>query len=520
MNQRSRWVYGALLAVWAIVVVWQGLEHNRFCKAAREALIARARDISTTVGLVMRSQRRFGVISRERIESALSALVRPNEVPSIALLNAAGEVVASAGAPIDFETKRLAPVGLHWGDRTLTVLNLVDLGTDVATEPERSRPPLVLPRDEIFNPFGTNRPGTNRPPPPPGPPPGGPPPDRPPGPAGPEFAPTNLAEVPGIPLPPDATNRPPRERGGPRPRLGRPYWMSEAEYKEAIQKQGAHSFAIVLATRPMQMAARQDLWVRLLISGLASVAVAGLALAWRSFTRAAELEVRLVRAAELNNRLKEMNLAAAGLAHETKNPLNIIRGLAQLIAKQESAPPEVRQKSAQIVEEADRVTAQLNEFISFSRPREIRRANVPLGSVVAEVVRALTPDLEEKAIRLHVPPDLPTIEADEQQLRQALFNLLLNAVQAVEPQGQIQLATLKQDSTTIALDIRDNGPGVPPEHRQDIFKPYFTTNQKGTGLGLAVVQQIVLAHGWEIQCLPNEPRGAIFRISHVRLAGS
>jgi two-component system nitrogen regulation sensor histidine kinase NtrY len=83
---------------------------------------------------------------------------------------------------------------------------------------------------------------------------------------------------------------------------------------------------------------------------------------------------------------------------------------------------------------------------------------------------------------------------------------------------EIQLATLKLDSATIALDIRDNGPGVPPEHRQDIFKPYFTTNQKGTGLGLAVVQQIVLAHGWEIQCLPNEPRGAIFRISHIRLA--
>jgi signal transduction histidine kinase len=510
MNLRSPWVYAALLAVWAIVVVWQVFEHNRVREAAKAALIARARDISTTVGLVMRSQRRFGVISRERIESALNALVRPNEVPSIALLNAAGEVVASAGAPIDFETKRLAPVGLHWGERTLTVLNLVDLGTEVPTEPEAARPTLVLPRGEIFNPFGTNRPGTNRVPPQPplGPPHPGPPPSG---------TATNADQGATI-ASADLTNRPPRERAGPRPRLGRPFWMTEAEYKEAIQKQGAHSFAIVLATRPMQVAARQDLWVRLLISGLASAAVAGLALAWRSFTRAAELEVRLVRAAELNNRLKEMNLAAAGLAHETKNPLNIIRGLAQLLAKLESAPPEVRQKSAQIVEEADRVTAQLNEFISFSRPREIRRANVPLGSVVSEVVRALTPDLEEKGIRLQVPRDLPTIEADEQQLRQALFNLLLNAVQAVEPHGEIQLATLKLDSATIALDIRDNGPGVPPEHRQDIFKPYFTTNQKGTGLGLAVVQQIVLAHGWEIQCLPNEPRGAIFRISHIRLA--
>jgi signal transduction histidine kinase len=63
--------------------------------------------------------------------------------------------------------------------------------------------------------------------------------------------------------------------------------------------------------------------------------------------------------------------------------------------------------------------------------------------------------------------------------------------------------------------VSDNGPGVAPEHRQDIFKPYFTTHQEGTGLGLAVVQQIVLAHGWEVECLPNQPRGAVFRISHL-----
>ena len=72
----------------------------------------------------------------------------------------------------------------------------------------------------------------------------------------------------------------------------------------------------------------------------------------------------------------------------------------------------------------------------------------------------------------------------------------------------------------IALELRDDGPGVSPEHRADIFKPYFTTNEKGTGLGLAVVQQIVLAHGWEVECLPTQPRGAVFRISHLRLAAA
>ena len=113
--------------------------------------------------------------------------------------------------------------------------------------------------------------------------------------------------------------------------------------------------------------------------------------------------------------------------------------------------------------------------------------------------------------------DLSAIEADEQLLRQALFNLLINAVQAAEPGGEIQIATSKAAPGQGVLEIRDNGPGVAPENRADIFKPYFTTHQKGTGLGLAVVQQIVLAHGWEVECLSNQPRGAVFRLSHLLL---
>jgi signal transduction histidine kinase len=103
-------------------------------------------------------------------------------------------------------------------------------------------------------------------------------------------------------------------------------------------------------------------------------------------------------------------------------------------------------------------------------------------------------------------------------LRQVLFNLLINAIQAVDVGGQIQILARHVNATEASLEIRDDGPGVPPERRQEIFKPYFTTNQKGTGLGLAVVQQIVLAHGWEIECLANEPKGAVFRITHLKLA--
>jgi len=231
-------------------------------------------------------------------------------------------------------------------------------------------------------------------------------------------------------------------------------------------------------------------------------------------------QTRLVRASELNTHLKEMNVAAAGLAHETRNPLNIIRGLAQMISKQPETRPEIQSKSREIIEEADKVAAQLNEFINYSRPREVRRTRVPLISVINEVVRTLNYDVEEKKIRLQVKVEQLSIEADEQLLRQALFNLLLNAIQAVNGSAEIQVLAERRGTAEAALEVRDNGPGVPSDSRTEIFKPYFTTQKTGTGLGLAVVQQIVLAHGWEIECLPNHPSGAIFRITHLKVTGS
>ena len=511
MNLRGRFVNGVLAAVWVMIIAWQFAEHDRVRRAAKVALVNRAKDISTTLGIVLRSQRRFGVISKDRLESALNELVKPEELNAVAMLNTAGEVVASAGATIDFSVKGLVPTGEHWDNRNVTLMNLVDLGINMASEFESTNPPIVLPRSDRDR-FPTNRP-------PPAPrgegdrdfgrdrdrelPPGGPPP---------ELTFTNAD---------GSTNPPPsgrRSRGEGRPRFGRPFWMSEAEYKTAIEKQGVHSFVIVLSTGGMEAAVARDLWTRLFISLLATVSVLGFGMAWRNLARNSELEVRLVRAAELNSRLKEMNFAAAGLAHETKNPLNIIRGMAQMISKQDGASAEVRLKSRSIVDEADRVTGQLNDFINFSRPREVRRVNVALNSAVAEIVRALGHDLEDKAIKLTVAENLPDIEADEQLFRQALFNLLLNATQAVARGGEIQVIASKSSATEATLEIRDNGPGVPADHRTDIFKPYFTTTQKGTGLGLAVVQQIVLAHGWEIACAANEPRGAVFRISHLKTA--
>lgn len=503
MNRRSVLIYGFLSVAWILVLGWQVTEHFRVQRVARAELIHRAKDISNTLGIVLRSQRRFGgVISKERLESALTDLVRPGELNGIALLNAAGDVVASAGAPAESQTKAVAGPSEHWDEQTVTLMNLVDLGAGITHDIERTNPPVILSREEFFRPGDTNRVESGGPPAPP-------PEPRPPG---------NLTNADGSVSATNATVPWPRRGGNGWPRSGRPRGMSEEEYQAMLQKQGAHSFLIVMSTQSVRVACDQDLWLRLMIGVLATISVIGSGLAWRNLGQSSELQIRLVRTSELNTHLKEMNLAAAGLAHETRNPLNIIRGLAQMISKQPDAPAEIRDKSRAIVDETDKVTVQLNEFINYSRPREVRPTVLALGPAVNEVVHALSYDIEEKKVQIEVKGEPLSIEADEQLLRQTLFNLLLNAIQAIDVGGRIWIVAERQTATEAVLEIRDNGPGVPPDRRKEIFKPYVTTQEKGTGLGLAVVQQIVQAHGWEIECLSNEPKGAIFRVTHLKLA--
>jgi signal transduction histidine kinase len=504
-------VYGLLVAAWVLILGWQVVEHARIEESARAELRNRAKDISTTVGIVLRSQRRFGVISRERIEPALNGLVRPEELSAVALLNAGGDIVAFAPTNADLHVKAAPRPPELWERDTVTIINLVDLGINVTRDLESTNPTIVLSRENFTRPGETNRPPPDRefvPPPPDGANP----------PTGPVFtgADTNRPALRNDRGDNDGDRRG-RGDGDRRPRFGRPPWMSEAEFKTMIEKQGVHSFLIVLSTRSVLEALQRDLWLRCVIVGLATLSVGAFAFAWRKTVRTAELQIRLVRASEMNSHLKEMNLAAAGLAHETRNPLNIIRGLAQMISKRTDTASDIKMRSMEIVTEADRVAGQLNDFINYSRPREVRRAPVALNRVADEISRALSFDVEEKQLQLRVTGEPLTIEGDEQLFRQALFNLALNAVQAVANKGEIEIRTVKNSATEAMLEVRDNGPGVPVEERAAIFKPYFTTTQKGTGLGLAVVQQIVLAHGWEIECITNEPKGACFRVKHLKL---
>ena len=523
-------IYSLLLGVWVLVVAWQIDEHVRVREAAKTGLRKRSEAIANTLGAVVRGLQFRGAVFRDRLEPVLGELVAGDanstvsgEVISIALLNAAGEPVAAAGRPVDLEQKDILQVGEHWGLKSMTRVYSVEgaflnpsgnsnspaplileprtnsLRGDFRNFPRREPRPDQMGISNVLSAATTNGLGTNavvagQAGPPPAPPEGGvaPPPDRPPGP------------------PPSGETRP-----------RRPFWardLNDKQFQELMASRELHGLALTLSTESLQVVDLDDLWLRFIIIFFAGISAFGVGLAWRNVSKTSDLQIRLVRASELNSHLKEMNLAAAGLAHETRNPLNIIRGLAQMISKQTDTPAEIREKSRDIVDQTDKVTAQLNEFINYSRPREVRRSKVALIPAINEVVRTLTHDIEEKKLRVETGGEPIAIEADDQLLRQVLFNLVINAIQAVEANGQIHISARQLSATEAALEIRDDGPGVPADRRQEIFKPYFTTNQKGTGLGLAVVQQIVLAHGWEIECLGNEPKGALFRITHLKVA--
>ncbi len=396
MTRRSWFIYGTLLAIWILLIGWQTAEHGRVKRSAQTALLNRTREISNTLGLVMRTQHFFGIINKERIETALNELVAPKAYglhpTSIEVLNLSNEVVASAGPPIDSVQSGGEPL---WDDHsgTLTLMNPVDLGTNLLmswNEMRTNRPPREERSETNSPPRPAVDPTTS---------------DSP-------VQPSSNQVLTNASAASDPTNSPPRRRGllgrrrpGGTNELGsfeRPSWMKEEEYNALIQKKGVHGFLIVMPTDTLVPILTQDLRLRALIGLLATLGVAGFVLAWRNIERTSELQIRLVRASEMNSHLKEMNLAAAGLAHETRNPLNIVRGLAQMISKQRDVSPEIRDKSLEIINESDRVTAQLNEFINYSRPREVRRTATNLNSIVAEVVRALNYDLEEKKVQLQV----------------------------------------------------------------------------------------------------------------------
>jgi signal transduction histidine kinase len=208
------------------------------------------------------------------------------------------------------------------------------------------------------------------------------------------------------------------------------------------------------------------------------------------------------------------NLAAlgelsAGMAHEFKNALATISGYAQMI-RSEAAGGELADHAARILEQTRAITHVVTEFLKFARPLELADEDVAMHSLVDRVVS----DVREAMPQLDVTCDgeFAEVSGDEGLLRQALLNLARNAAEAVTGQpfgGRVRVHGAVEDGPgrgVQRISISDNGPGIPAEDLPKIFLPFYTTKATGTGLGLAVVQKIVVQHGGGVEAR-NQPEG-------------
>ena len=236
---------------------------------------------------------------------------------------------------------------------------------------------------------------------------------------------------------------------------------------------------------------------------------------------------RLLRRAEADarraERLAALGQLSAGLAHEIRNPLGVIKGSADLLnRKVAESDPLVAELAGYISSEVNRLNALVVRFLDFARPSklDLRPERVPeIVDQALEAAKASCPDANLKIERRYAS-NLPVIPADRQLCEQVFVNLITNAFQAMQAQQDSSERKLRLEIASeelhgepgVGVLVEDTGPGVPPELREQIFNPFFTSKKDGVGLGLSIVAKIVDDHRGAIRLEDNAPHGARFRV--------
>jgi signal transduction histidine kinase len=237
-----------------------------------------------------------------------------------------------------------------------------------------------------------------------------------------------------------------------------------------------------------------------------------------------------------SRKLAALGRLMAGVAHEVKNPLNAMTIHLELLkskleregAAASAAPdagsrtsvlaqrsPDVGRHVQVIASEIQRLDQVLNGFLRFARPDELKLQPTSLAAVVSDVVTTIAPEAEhlKVTVKQECPSDLPPINADQAMLRQALLNLALNACQAMPGGGTLRIAGRAAIHHRVEIDVEDTGVGIPPENLGKIFDLYFTTKERGTGIGLSMVYRIVQLHDGDVEVQSTPGAGTCFRLS-------
>jgi signal transduction histidine kinase len=205
----------------------------------------------------------------------------------------------------------------------------------------------------------------------------------------------------------------------------------------------------------------------------------------------------------------------AMLAHEIRTPLTSIGGFARRIVR--NTPPEDprREELEIIVGEVARLERLIDEVLGFSRISRICFESLDLNAEIASLLLTLQEDLEHRGITQELKTDEEhlAITGDAAQLRQAILNLVVNAMEAMPEGGRLTVSTRRQGDD-VHIAVSDTGPGIRPEDRERLFAPFFTTKVSGTGLGLVIVSQVVENHRGSVDIESAVGTGTTF---HVRL---
>lgn len=214
------------------------------------------------------------------------------------------------------------------------------------------------------------------------------------------------------------------------------------------------------------------------------------------------------------HRLSMVGQMAAGVAHEIKNPLASIKGAVEIVTDpriSDSAKLEFRDI---LIGEVRRIDSTVEEFLEFARPKDTRREFTNLSVIVAQTVRQLEAQFSKKNVKIehHIAPDV-CVFGDTEKIKQVLINVLINAAESSDDGPLVVVCLINDREVGAILTVTDNGLGIPPEQLERIYEPFFTTKPSGSGLGLAVVKNIVELHGGQIKIDSESGMGTKVRIT-------
>jgi two-component system sensor histidine kinase HydH len=253
-------------------------------------------------------------------------------------------------------------------------------------------------------------------------------------------------------------------------------------------------------------AAGQSLKCEAVAAGLVDDgAASGKILLMRDVTRIRELEHEVVQ----SRHLRSISSLAAGVAHEIRNPLSSIKGFAVYLKERLQADSEDKKTADIIIEEVERLNRVITQLIEFARPLELKKETTRLSDLVGRTMKLTEAQARKNNIDVifNVTGDESPVEVDSDKIRQVFLNIFLNAMAAMKTGGKLEI-TLTREGKNVQAVIADNGSGIRETDLPRIYDPYFTSKPAGTGLGLAVVQKIMEAHGGKIKVESVAGRGA------------